>query len=274
VQKIKQIENKVSDDGRIRLQKVLAAAGVASRRVSEQLILDGRVEVDDKVVTELGTRVDPQKQEVRFDGELVRLKPGHKTIALYKPVGIVSTMSDPEGRPTLLDVVGDRYGRLFHIGRLDTDSEGLILMTNDGDLAQRISHPSSEMPKTYVVNMTGELTTGQLKKLLKGVELKDGFAKFDKAKILGTNVNESMAEVVLHSGKNRIVRRMFKEVGHKVTRLVRTQIGPIRIGELKPGHNRVLQEAEVKSLESFARNGKKTGTRKERRQYLQNKETK
>ena len=180
------------------------------------------------------------------------------TVAVYKPVGVVSTMEDPQGRPTLADLVGSKYGRLFHIGRLDTDSEGLILMSNDGDLAQTIAHPENEIPKTYIATMNGKISGQTVKQMLQGFELKDGFTKFDKARVLATTPNESVLEVVLHSGKNRIVRRMFKNFGHKVTKLVRVQIGPVRIGELKPGRSRVLGEVEVAAIEAMATRGKKS----------------
>lgn len=236
----------------IRLQKVLAEAGYGSRRAVENLILEARVEVNGKIITELGMRVDPQKQEIRVDYELVNIPKSHKTVALYKPVGVVSTMSDPQGRPTLADLTDAKYGRLFHIGRLDTDSEGLILMTNDGDLAQKIAHPHGNVDKKYVVTLNGKITQNILNTLIKGIELKDGFSQFDKARILGTDPNTSLVEVVIHSGKNRIVRRMFKEVGFKVTSLIRTQIGPIKLGQLKPGRSRVLSDIEVKAFEKLA----------------------
>lgn len=235
----------------VRLQKVLANASVASRRASEELIMSGRVQVNDQIITQLGIRVDPETDKIRVDGELIKLNKDHLTIALYKPKGVVSALSDPQNRLTLTDIVGDRYGRLMHIGRLDADSEGLLLMTNDGDLAQKIAHPSSKINKTYVVTVTGQITQGVLNKMTKGFELKDGFTRFDKAKIIDTDLTQSIIEVSLHSGKNRIIRRMFKEMGFKVTRLVRTQIASIRLGELKPGRTRVLGDAEVLSIEKL-----------------------
>jgi 23S rRNA pseudouridine2605 synthase len=242
----------------IRLQKLIASAGICSRRVAEELIEQGRVVVNDEIVIELGRKVDPELDEVRVNGEKVNFRKDLVTIAVNKPVGIVSTMEDPEGRPTLFDLVGTKYGRVFHIGRLDTDSEGLILMSNDGDLAQLIAHPKGEIPKTYIATVNGKISVKAVNELLKGVELKDGFSKFDKANILAAGANESLIEVVLHSGKNRIVRRMFKEVGFKVTRLVRVQIGPIRIGELKTGKSRVLSDVEVGAIEAMANSGKKS----------------
>jgi 23S rRNA pseudouridine2605 synthase len=244
----------------LRLQKLMSAAGVASRRASEDLILEGRVEINDEIVLELGRKVDTTKDVVRFDGEIIKMPSDSLTIAVYKPTGVVSTMEDPQGRPTLADLVGGKYGRLFHIGRLDTDSEGLILMSNDGDLAQTIAHPENEIPKTYIATVNGKVSGSTIKEMLQGFELRDGFTKFDKARILATTPNESVVEVVLHSGKNRIVRRMFKNFGHKVTKLVRVQIGPIRIGELKPGRSRVLSDVEVSAIEAMATRGKKSST--------------
>jgi 23S rRNA pseudouridine2605 synthase len=255
MQKIKAQKKRatMSEENKIRLQKVLANAGVGSRRVCEEMITQGRIEVNEKTVVELGTKVDPIQDVIRADGKRIKLSDDHITIALYKPVGFVSAMKDDQGRPTLADLIGDRYGRLFHIGRLDTNSEGLILMTNDGDLAQKIAHPSNNITKTYVVTVLGKIKNGTLSKLTHGLELSDGFSKFDSAKIIGVGTEQSIIEVNLHSGKNRIIRRMFKKVGHKVTKLVRVQIDKIRIGELKPGKSRVLGVPEIATLESSAR---------------------
>jgi 23S rRNA pseudouridine2605 synthase len=239
-----------------RLQKVIAAAGVASRRAAEELITAGRVEVNDEIVTTLGRRVLPERDVVRVDGERINMAPTTLTIAVNKPLGVVSTMEDPNGRPTLADLVGNRYGRLFHIGRLDTDSEGLILMTNDGQLGQTIAHPENEISKTYVVTVNGKVAPRTVKELLHGVELKDGVTKFDKVRILAANSDQSVVEVVLHSGKNRIVRRMFKNFGNTVTKLVRVQIGPIRLGELKSGKSRVISDVELRAIEAMAARGK------------------
>jgi 23S rRNA pseudouridine2605 synthase len=239
------------EDG-VRLQKVLAMAGVGSRRACEKLIETGVVEVDGNIVLELGTRIDPNRSVVRVNGERISFSESMITVALNKPTGVLSAMSDPRGRICLTDIVGDRYGRLFHIGRLDSDSEGLILMTNDGDLAETISHPKNEIPKTYIVTVKGKLMNGTLQKMIKGFELEDGFTKFDKARLIGTNDTISVAEVVLHSGKNRIVRRMFDHFDFTVTALVRTQIGSIRLGDLPLGKTRVLGEPEIASLEVLA----------------------
>ncbi|MCI1914665.1 MAG: rRNA pseudouridine synthase [Bifidobacteriaceae bacterium] len=234
----------------IRLQKVLASAGLGSRRKAEEMILDGRVEVDGELVTELGSRVDPDKQQIRVDGSRIHVNDKHITLALNKPKKVLSTMDDPKGRWTLRDIIGDKYERIFHMGRLDYDSEGLILMTNDGELSQHVMHPSYEIQKTYIATLEGKISGGTLRRLVTtGVDLDDGFIKFDKAALIDSRRDQSVVRVVLHSGKNRIVRRMFGAIGYPVTRLVRTHIGPIALGDLKPGSYRVLSATEVKSLE-------------------------
>ena len=210
------------DNEGIRLQKLLAQAGFGSRRKCEEIITDGRVEIDGELITELGTRVDPKRQEVRVDGSRVRVNPNHVTLALNKPKRVLSAMEDPKGRYTLRDIVGDKYERIFHMGRLDYDSEGLILMTNDGELSQHVMHPKYEVEKTYIATLEGRIS-GQVCRRL-------------------------VTTGVKHSGKNRIVRRIFGSIGFPVKRLVRTQIGPIKLGDLKSGTYRVLSQAEVRSL--------------------------
>ncbi len=240
----------VHDPEGVRLQKVLAAAGVASRRASEDLILAGRVTVDGIVVRELGVRVDPKRQAIHVDGDRVVTDPELVTLAFHKPEGVLSTMSDPEGRQTVADYVQDVNVRLFHVGRLDADSEGLLLLTNDGELAQRLTHPSYEVPKTYLVDVIGQVPSGLGSTLRKGVELDDGPVKVDAYRLVDMIPGQSLVEVVLHEGRNRVVRRLFDELGFPVIRLVRTKIGPIRLGELKSGRTRVLSQAEVGSLMS------------------------
>lgn len=233
----------------IRLQKFLAQAGFGSRRKCEEMITDGRVEVDGELVTTLGSRVDPSRQQVRVDGSRVRVNPNHVTLALNKPKRVLSAMDDPKGRYTLRDIVGDKYDRIFHMGRLDYDSEGLILMTNDGELSQHVMHPKYEVEKTYIATLEGHMSGTVAHRLVKtGVQLDDGWIKLDKCTILDSNRETTMVKVVLHSGKNRIVRRIFGSIGFPVRRLVRTQIGPIKLGDLKPGSYRVLSQTEVRSL--------------------------
>ena len=242
-------EKDVHDPDGIRLQKVLAAAGIASRRASEELILAGRVTVDGVVVRELGVRVDPEKQVIHVDGDRVQTNPDLVTLAFHKPEGVLSTMSDPEGRETVADYIQERTERLFHVGRLDVDSEGLLLLTNDGELAQRLMHPSYEVPKTYLVDVIGQVPSSLGSRLTKGIELDDGVVTVDAYRIVDMIPGQSLVEVVLHDGRNRVVRRLFEEVGFPVIRLVRTKIGPIRLGELKSGRLRVLSPAEVASLQ-------------------------
>jgi 23S rRNA pseudouridine2605 synthase len=235
-------------DGGVRLQKVLAQAGLGSRRASEELIANGRVEVDGQIVTELGVRVDPATAVIHVDGLRIQLDQTKVTIALNKPLGVVSTMDDPKGRPTVADLIKNREERLFHVGRLDADSEGLLLLTNDGELANRLSHPKYKIAKTYLVTVEGEIYPRVGRELLKGIELDDGIAKMDAVQVIQQIDGYAMLEVVLHEGRNRIVRRMFQAVGHPVTRLVRTRIGPIPLGDLKSGRTRVLGRTELGTL--------------------------
>lgn len=240
----------VHDPDGVRLQKVLAGAGVGSRRACEQIISAGRVTVDGVVVRELGVRVDPHTAVVHVDGLRLQLDTAVVTLALNKPRGVVSTMSDPQGRPSLDGFVRDRTERLFHVGRLDTDSEGLLLLTNDGELANRLAHPSHEVPKTYLVTVVGKIKPAVGVTLRAGIELDDGPAAVDSLRVVDSTPDATLVEVVLHEGRNRIVRRMFDAVGHPVTRLVRTQIGPVRLGRLRPGHTRELSREELGALMS------------------------
>lgn len=230
----------------VRLQKVLAGAGLGSRRACEALIAAGRVEVDGVVVREQGVRVDPARVVLHVDGKRVQLDPDKATLALHKPRGMVSSMHDENGRPDLSQVVRDP--RLFHVGRLDADSEGLLLLTNDGELAHRLTHPSHEVAKTYVVTVQGRVKPGIGAALRRGVDLEDGPAAVDEYRLIDATSQRSLVEVVLHEGRNRIVRRMFEAVGHPVIRLVRTQIGPVRLGDLRPGRTRVVQGRELGAL--------------------------
>ena len=238
------------DSNAIRLQKLLAQAGFGSRRKCEDMITEGRVEVDGELVTELGTRVDPKKQHIRVDGSRVHLNPNHVTLALNKPKKVLSAMDDPKGRYTLADIIGDKYERVFHMGRLDYDSEGLILMTNDGELSQHVMHPKYEVEKTYIATIDGKIGGNVCRRLVtQGVQLDDGLVKLDHCAIIDANRDQTIVKVVLHSGKNRIVRRIFGAIGYPVRRLVRTQIGPIKLGDLKSGTYRVLSQVEVRSLQ-------------------------
>jgi 23S rRNA pseudouridine2605 synthase len=235
-------------DRLVRLQKLLAQSGVASRRKCEELMLAGHVEVDGEVVTRLGTKVDPTTAVIRVEGRRLPPVSPNVYLALFKPRGVVSTMSDPEGRRTLADLVGDRPERLFHVGRLDTDTEGLILLTNDGDFAQRVAHPSYELDKTYVAEVGGVVTKGTARRVRDGVTLEDGPVQVSSFKIVSTQVDRSIVELVIHEGRNRIVRRLLDEVGHPVRRLTRTVIGPVTLGGLRSGQSRELTRDELGTL--------------------------
>jgi len=232
----------------VRLQKVLAAAGFGSRRACEVLIDQGRVEVDGRIVREQGVRVDPQTAVVRVDGQRVPTAAGTVVVAVNKPRGVLSTMSDDRGRPCLGDIVADRTERLFHVGRLDADTEGLILLTNDGELANRLAHPSYGVAKTYLATLAGPLPRGVGRQLTDGVELDDGPARADSFKVVQSLPGQVLVEVVLHEGRNHIVRRMFQAVGHPVLSLVRMRIGPIVLGQQRPGTVRVISGAEARAL--------------------------
>lgn len=241
-----------------RLQKVLAHAGVASRRACEQLIADGRVSVDGITVTEAGVRVDPLTQEIRVDGSRILTNPELITLMLHKPAGVVTTMEDPEGRPTVAQYGRDYLTehpelpdslRLVHVGRLDTETEGLLLLSNDGELSHRLMHPSFEIAKTYVAIVEGQVEPWVPRKLRRGIELEDGEAKADRVTVKDSGPRGSIVEITLHSGKNRIVRRMLDAVGHPVTRLARTRLGPLRLGNLRPGQTRPLSGEEIAALQ-------------------------
>ncbi|MFZ8911217.1 MAG: pseudouridine synthase [Candidatus Nanopelagicales bacterium] len=241
----------MADDG-IRLQKVLASAGIGSRRACEALIEQGRVEVDGRVVREQGLRIDPRRAVVRVDGERVPTAPDTVVLALNKPRGVVTAMSDDLGRPCVGDYVTERTERLFHVGRLDSETEGLLLLTNDGVLAQHLSHPSHGVAKTYVALVPGPIPRDVGRRLRAGIELDDGMAAVDSFAILEATPNKALVEVVLHEGRNHIVRRLLQAVGHPVEELVRTQVGPIRLGQLRPGRTRVVAGAELHSLYTAA----------------------
>jgi 23S rRNA pseudouridine2605 synthase len=233
--------------GAERLQKVLAAAGVGSRRACEDLIFRGRVTVDGKVA-QLGDKVDPATAVIHVDGQRVVAEGTMVYLAMNKPRGVVSTMADEKGRTALNDFLGRVEERVYHVGRLDADSEGLLLLTNDGTLAHRLTHPSFGVPKTYVVEVPGPLPRAVGRRLLAGVELDDGPAKVDSFRLVGAVDRTALVELVLHEGRNHIVRRLMVEVGHPVQRLVRTAIGPIKLGDLRPGRTRRLTNAEVAAL--------------------------
>jgi 23S rRNA pseudouridine2605 synthase len=232
----------------VRLQKVLASAGVGSRRGCEALIAAGRVEVDGTVVAALGTRIDPRTAVVRVDGRRVNLRDDLVYLALNKPRGVLSAMSDSRGRPTVGDLVGDRPQRLFHVGRLDADSEGLLLLTNDGDLAHGLMHPSFGVVKTYLADVPAPVRRDLGRRLRSGVELEDGVVRVDSFRVVQTEGSRALVEVSLHEGRKHIVRRLLAQVGHPVARLVRTQVGPVLLGGQRAGSIRRLTAAELASL--------------------------
>lgn len=234
------------DDGLERLQKVLAAAGLGSRRACEELITSGRVEVDRKVVTQLGSRVDPRRQEIRVDGERLP-DPKRVVFMLNKPVGVVTTNYDPSGRPRVVDLVpGDQ--RLFAIGRLDRMSEGLILVTNDGELANLLAHPRYGVEKKYLVQVAGVPTTETLDKLRKGIQLAEGTARAQHVTLKSQHKQSAVLEMVLDEGKNREIRRMLAQLGHKVHQLKRVAVGALSLGGLLPGQHRLLAWSEIDAL--------------------------
>ena len=232
----------------IRLQKVLAAAGIGSRRACEALIEQGRVSVNDEVVQSQGRRVDPEVDVIRVDTMRINTARGLVYLAMNKPKGYVTAMSDPDGRPTVGDLVRDRVERLFHVGRLDADTEGLLLLTNDGELAHRLSHPSYEVPKTYLAEVLGPVARDVGKRLREGVELDDGIVRVDSFKLVDSTSNRVLLELVLHEGRKHIVRRALAEVGHPVQRLVRTAVGGVNLGAQKPGKIRNLTREELAGL--------------------------
>jgi pseudouridine synthase len=245
------------DDGRddlvdvpdgVRLQKVLAAAGVGSRRHCEELIGEGRVEVDGQVVRRFGARVDPESQEIRVDGKRIPSRQGVVYLAFNKPRQVLTAMSDERGRATITEFLGDRAERLFHVGRLDYETEGLMLLTNDGELAHRLAHPSYEVAKTYLADVPGPVGKDVGRQLAAGVELEDGVAAADRFRVLEQAGRRALVEITLHEGRKHIVRRLLAEVGHPVSRLVRTTVGPIKLGDLRPGQTRDLSTKEIGEL--------------------------
>ena len=229
----------------MRLNKIIADAGITSRRGADELIADGRVTVDGRPIRELGAKIDPDNHQVAVDGETIKRSLTKSYLVLHKPKGVLSTMYDPEGRPSLADFIDLRKERLFHVGRLDKDSEGLILLTNDGDLTFRATHPSFGLEKTYIIEFEGRLETGVDKVLLKGVELEDGMGRVLSFKQLSAN----WIEVKIHEGRYHIIRRLMEAVGVEVLRLIRTNFGPISLGDTPEGRWRDLNEQELLNIQ-------------------------
>jgi 23S rRNA pseudouridine2605 synthase len=232
----------------IRLQKVLAAAGLGSRRACEELIAAGRVSVDGRQVAEQGLRIDPAVAVVYVDGARINVRDDLVYLALNKPRGVLSAMSDNRGRQTIAELVTDRPERLFHVGRLDADSEGLLLLTNDGELAHRLMHPAFGVQKTYLATVPAPVPRDLGKRLRAGIELDDGAVQVDAFRVVQSSGPRAIVEVVLHEGRKHIVRRLLAAAGHPVERLVRTAIGPVRLGGLRAGSTRELSRAELAEL--------------------------
>lgn len=235
-----------------RLQKVLAQAGVASRRKCEEYILDGRVTVNGAVVTELGTKVDPAKDQIKVDGNPIASEK-KVYVLLNKPRGVVTTAHDPQGRKTVVKLLENEYAeRIYPVGRLDLDTAGLLIMTNDGTLANGLMHPSKEIDKVYRAWVRGKVSAETVKRLSEGVELEDGMTAPAKVKILETAREETQLEITIHEGRNRQVRRMCEEVGHPVKTLMRTELAFLKLGRLRYGEHRQLSELEVRRLYAVA----------------------
>jgi 23S rRNA pseudouridine2605 synthase len=230
--------------GQMRLNKIIAAAGITSRRGADELIESGRVSVDGITIHEMGSKFDPDLVQVMVDGETITRSVSKSYLVLHKPKGVLSTMYDPDGRPSLSDFIDLRKERLFHVGRLDKDSEGLILLTNDGDLTFRATHPSFGLEKTYIIEHEGKLPTGIDKILLKGIELEDGMGRVLTFKEL----SPTWLEVSIHEGRYHIIRRLMEAVDVQVLRLIRTNFGPISLGDTPEGRWRNLNEGELTNL--------------------------
>lgn len=228
----------------IRLNKLIAEAGITSRRGADELISDGRVSVDGSIVREMGSKIDPAINKVMVDGETITVSLSKTYLALHKPRGVVSTMYDPEGRPSLSDFISLRKERLFHVGRLDKESEGLILLTNDGEMTFRATHPSYGLEKTYLIEFVGSLPRGVESTLLKGVELEDGLGRV----LDFESLSPTWIEVTIHEGRYHIIRRLMEAVGVEVVRLIRIRFGPILLGDILEGRWRDLNEVELVNL--------------------------
>jgi len=251
VEKIEDLDE--SELARERLQKVLASAGLASRRHCEEYILDGRVTVDGKVVTTLGIKVDPETQRVCVDGERVKIE-RRQYFLVNKPPGVISTNADPDGRPRVIDLLPPWKGRLFTVGRLDEGSEGLLLVTNDGDLAHRLAHPKFQVERVYRALVAGMPSDEVIRQLLQGLYFTEGKFRVHNIKRIKSSAKASILEMVLTEGQNREIRRLLARVGHKVMKLKRVAFGPLKLGELVTGAYRPLTPAELKGLQQFATN--------------------
>jgi 23S rRNA pseudouridine2605 synthase len=234
-----------------RLQKVLARAGVASRRVVEDMVDQGRISVNGRTVQVQGMRVDPARDRIAVDGARIELRDDRVTYAINKPSGVITAMSDDRARPTIGDLVGDLAPGLVHVGRLDQDTEGLLLVTNDGELAHRLAHPSYEVKKTYLAQVSGSVPRDLAKRLRGGVQLDDGPVAVDSFRVMDTHAGQSVVEVVLHEGRKHIVRRLLAHVGLPVSRLTRTAVGPVKLERMRVGSIRRLTRQEIGALQEL-----------------------
>jgi 23S rRNA pseudouridine2605 synthase len=244
-----------------RLQKIIAAAGIASRRAAETLILQGRVSVNGMVVTELGTKANAGRDDIRVDGKLISTDVEKVYLMLNKPRGYVTTLKDPEGRPTVKELLRGLDERVFPVGRLDYDSEGLLLLTNDGDFAQSIQHPRYGIPRTYRVKVRGNLARHARKEIEDGVELEDGLFKPDALYVEKMNPKSSWVVMTIREGRNRVIRRLFDALGYPVARLIRISLGELQLGKLKEGEFRTLRKGETERLLYLSGRKGKTVTR-------------
>ena len=245
-----------------RLQKIIARAGVASRRRAEALILDGQVRVNGRVVTELGTKADAARDEIRVGGRLISADVPRVYLLLHKPVGYVTTTHDPEGRPTVLDLIRREKERLYPVGRLDWDTSGLILLTNDGEMTRYLTHPSSEVPRTYQAKVEGIPEAGTLARLSRGIRLEGKLTLPAKVRLFRKLSHSAWIEITLTEGRNRQVRRMCEQVGHPVLKLRRVALGPLELGPLPPGQFRYLHPQEIKRLSAMSAGAEKRKARK------------
>jgi len=240
-----------------RLQKIISAAGIASRRHAEEMITAGRVSVNGVVVKELGVKADSAKDVIRVNGNIIFAEKTNLYIALNKPAGYVTTLSDPQKRPTIVDLLSDVTERIYPVGRLDYDSAGLLLLTNDGDFAQKIQHPRFQIPKVYRVKIQGRLSREEFKKLNEGVSLPDGVFRPEQVRLEKINERSSWLQLTLREGKNRVIRRGFEALGRRVSRLQRQSIGPVNVGSLKEGSWRNLTAKEIDNLLDLAERKKR-----------------
>jgi 23S rRNA pseudouridine2605 synthase len=232
----------------VRLHKILADAGVASRRKGEELILAGKVSVNNEVIRELGVMADPAYDQIRVDGKPLPHPSPKVYYLLYKPRGVITTLNDPEGRPTIKDLIPRVKAKIFPVGRLDYDAEGLLLLTNDGEMAMRLAHPRYRVPRTYMVKVKGVLTTEEMTRLEKGVMLADGMSPSIKVKPMGRLQKNSLLRVTMHEGRNRVIKRTFEAIRHPVLRLKRIGFASLTLEGLRPGEYRPLSSEEIEQV--------------------------